>query len=132
MEGLTGAKPLLCAAALQRDTSVDQCDWLSHQALGERADEGLRGRRQPGQHRGVEVEADAAAASCWAGAGLELGSQHSGSCLVKGAGLGLGSQHSSCLVKAPAGKSASVKMVVEGHTDSSALAWPTRAASRYY
>ena len=43
MRRLTCAKPLLCTAALQRDTSIYQRDWLCHQALGERADEGPLG-----------------------------------------------------------------------------------------
>ena len=88
MRRLTCAKPLLCTAALQRDTSIYQRDWLCHQALGERADEGLWGRRQPRQHRGIELKAHAAAPSCWIGAGLGLHDQ----CL-------------GCLVKAAAGKS---------------------------
>ena len=72
MRILTGAKPLLRAAALQRDVGVDQRDWLSHQALGERADEVLWGRRQPRQHCGVELKAHAAASCYRVGAGLGL------------------------------------------------------------
>ena len=93
MRSLTCAEPLLCAAALQRDACVDQRDRLRHQALGERADEVLWGRRQPRQHCGVELKAHAAAPSCWVGAGLGLREQRLG-----------------CLVKAPAGKSRGVRI----------------------
>ena len=47
MQRLTGTEPLLRAAALQRDAGIHQRDWLSHQALGQWADEVPWGRRQP-------------------------------------------------------------------------------------
>lgn len=94
MRRLTSAKPILRTATLQRDASVYQRDGLSHQALGQRADEVLWGRRQPRQHCHVELKAHAAAPSRRVGAGLGLREQ----CL-------------SGLVEAPAGKSRRVRVV---------------------